>query len=57
MEDLLLGHARTPQPLEQVDLLDGEARLVCVMRHPGGEEEGEEGTEVGGRKKRVREKE
>lgn len=26
--------ARSPQPLEEVDLLDGEARLLTLLEHP-----------------------
>jgi hypothetical protein len=42
VEDLWLGHPRPPQPLEQVNLLDGEARLIGELRHPGQREEREE---------------
>lgn len=35
VEELWLGHPCLPQPLKQVNLLDGETRLVGIPRHPG----------------------
>lgn len=34
VQDLLLGHTGATQPLQQIDLLDGEARLLAELRHP-----------------------
>lgn len=33
MEDLRLGDSSPPEPLEEVDLLDGEARLLPLLEH------------------------
>lgn len=34
VQDLLLGHSGATQPLQQIYLLDGEARLLAEVRHP-----------------------
>lgn len=34
VQDLLLRHPGATQPLQQIDLLDGEARLLAEVRHP-----------------------
>lgn len=34
VQDLLLGHPGATQPLQQIYLLDGEARLLAELRHP-----------------------
>lgn len=34
MEDLRLGDPGPPQSLEEVNLLDGEARLLTLLEHP-----------------------
>lgn len=36
VEDLRPSDARPPEPLEEVDLLDGETRLLTLLEHPGG---------------------
>lgn len=33
MQDLLLRHATPTQTLQQVDLLNGKTRLICIMGH------------------------
>lgn len=34
MEELSLADACPPEPLEEVDLFDGEARLFTMLEHP-----------------------
>jgi len=36
VEDLRPSDARPPEPLEEVDLLNGETRLLTLLEHPGG---------------------
>lgn len=38
VQDLLLRHAAPTQTLQQVNLLDGKARLICIMGHSAGRE-------------------
>lgn len=34
VQDLLLAHAGAPQPLQQIYLLNSEARLLAELGHP-----------------------
>lgn len=34
VDHLHVCDARSPQPLEEVDLLDGETRLLTLLEHP-----------------------
>lgn len=38
VEDLRLCDPRPPQPLEEVNLLDGETRLLTLLEHPAGDQ-------------------
>lgn len=56
VQDLLLGHAAAPQPLQQIYLLDCKARLLAELRHPAGWERGNRKCGEGGGKEGSRKK-